>query len=98
MASEKILTATDLQEFLSCVIRGEVNDVQLMTRLTGRGCSVVEKHEFTAATKDRLRACELLGKMIGAFNQSDTSDGASIFLSTMEKIFSDKGDSASATA
>lgn len=87
MANEKILTATQLQEFLSAVVRGEVNDTQLMTRLIGKGCSVVEKHEFTASTKDRLRAAELLGKMIGAFDKAEASEGANLFLTTMEKIY-----------
>lgn len=87
MANEKILTAQELQEFLSSVINGQVNDIQLMTRLIGKGCSVVEKHEFTASTKDRLRAAELLGKMIGAFDKAEATDGASLFMSTMEKIF-----------
>ncbi len=86
MENEKILTATQLQEFLSAVIRGEVKDEQLMTRLIGGGCSVVENHKFTAAVKDRLRAVELLGKLIGAFDKTGANDTANIFISTLERI------------
>ena len=86
MATEKILTAEQLQEFLSAVIRGEVKDEQLMTRLIGKGCSVVENHKFTAAVKDRLRAVELLGKLIGAFDKTGANDTANLFISTLENI------------
>ena len=86
MATEKILTAEQLQEFLSAVIRGEVKDEQLMTRLIGKGCSVVENHKFTAAVKDRLRAVELLGKLIGAFDKTGANDTAKLFISTLEGI------------
>mgnify|MGYP002625395380 CR=1 FL=1 len=86
MKTEKILTATQLQEFLSTVIRGEVQDEQLMTRLIGKGCSVVEKHKYTAAVKDRLRAVEILGKLIGAFDRQDENTASNIFISTLERI------------
>ena len=92
MKTEKILTATQLQEFLSAVIRGEVQDEQLMTRLCGKGCSVVEKHKFTAAVKDRLRAVEILGKLIGAFDKTGANDTAKLFISTLEKIYGDVAD------
>ena len=85
MKTEKILTAEQLQEFLSAVIRCEVKDEQLMTRLIGKGCSVVENHKFTAAVKDRLRAVELLGKLIGAFDRQGENT-ANLFISTLENI------------
>ena len=95
MANEKILTATDLQEFLSSVIRGEVQDEQLMARLVGKGCSVIERHKYTAAVKDRLRAAELLGKIIGAFDKQEASD-ANIFISTLKNIWAHEDDGLSA--
>lgn len=89
MTKEKILTATDLQEFLSAVIRGEVQDEQLMTRLIGKGCSIVESHEYRASVKDRLRAAELLGKIIGAFDKQSGSDSGRLFLETMARVAAD---------
>ena len=94
MATEKILTAEQLQEFLSAVIRGEVKDEQLMTRLIGKGCSVVENHKFTAAVKDRLRAVEILGKLIGAFDKTGANDTAKLFISTLENISKELDDEA----
>ena len=94
MENEKILTATDLQEFLSAVIRGEVEDEQLMTRLCGKGCSVIERHEYRASVKDRLRAAELLGKLIGAFDKAEATDAGNIFISTLKNIWAhEDGDS-----
>ena len=63
----KTLEQSQLLEFLSMVVLGEVNDVQLMTRLTGKGCSVVERHEVRSPTKDRIKAAEILLKIGGAF-------------------------------
>ena len=94
MENEKILTATDLQIFLSSVIRGEVQDEVLMSRLCGKGISVVEKHKFTAAVKDRLRATEILGKLIGAFDKAEATDAGNIFISTLKNIWAhEDGDS-----
>ena len=87
MATEKILTATQLQEFLSAVIRGEVCDEQLLTRLIGKGISTIERHEYRASVKDRLRATELLGKLVGAFERQDTTNtAANLFVSTLERV------------
>lgn len=94
MQNEKILTATDLQIFLSSVVRGEVQDEQLMTRLIGKGCSVVERYEYRASVKDRLRAAELLGKIIGAFDKQEATDAGNIFISTLKNIWAhEDGDS-----
>lgn len=91
MAKEKILTATQLQEFLSAVVKGEVRDEQLMTRLIGRGCSVVEKYESRASVKDRLRAAELLLKIHGAFREKMEVEVSSAkwFAEELEKIWTE---------
>ena len=97
MKNEKILTATELQEFLSAVIRGEVQDEQLMTKLIGKGCSVIERHKYTAAVKDRLRAAELLAKLIGAFERQD-GDASNLFISTLERIYQNETQNNNVTA
>lgn len=89
----KTLEQSQLLEFLSMVVLGEVNDVQLMTRLTGKGCSVVERHEVRSPTKDRIKAAEILLKIGGAFDKTETKDsGAELLISTLEKICGDEGD------
>lgn len=75
------------------VVLGEVNDVQLMTRLTGKGCSVVERHEVRSPAKDRIKAAEILLKIGGAFDKTETKDsGAELLVSTLEKICGDERD------
>ena len=87
-SSDRVLGERALLEFLSDVVRGAVTDTQLMTRLIGKGCSVVEKHEYTASVKDRLKACELLLKISGAFNREDQQqDVGKLFADTLEAIW-----------
>ena len=91
-STEKTLNQTQLLEFLSAVVSGEVTDVQLMTRLTGKGTSQIERHETRASVKDRIRAAELLLKVHGAFREKlDVKvDSTAMFVSTLEKIWADE--------
>lgn len=98
MENEKILTATELQIFLSSVVRGEVQDEQLMARLVGKGCSVIERHKYTAAVKDRLRAAEMLLKVAGAFDKQEASDASNLFISTLERLYQNETQNNNVTA
>ncbi len=60
---EKTADAKEVMEYLTSVMRGEHSDEVL--RLIGDGVQV--KDSLIAATKDRLRAAELLGKRYGLF-------------------------------
>lgn len=87
-SSERVLDERALLEFLSAVVQGEVTDIQLMTRLIGKGCSVVERHEFRASVKDRLRAAEMLLKIKGAFNREEQgADAGKMFVDTLQAIW-----------
>lgn len=87
-STAKTLEQRELIEFLSSVVRGEVTDEQLMTRLTGKGCSQIERHEIRATIKDRLRAAELLLKVQGAFDKSESkATGAEWFARELEKAW-----------
>lgn len=90
--NEKTLEQSDLLEFLSSVVLGEVGDEQLMTRLTGKGTSQIERHELRASVKDRLRAAELLLKVQGAFrDRVDVKvDSSELFVRTLENIWHDE--------
>lgn len=79
---------SELLSFLSDVVRGVVCDEILMTRLTGKGCSIIERHEVRASLKERIRACEMLLKVQGAFRevQADSSASVDKFIETLEKI------------
>ncbi len=87
-STEKTLTQNQLLEFLSAVVKGEVCDQQLMTRLIGKGCSVIENVEIRASVQNRIRAAELLLKIQGAFKEVDQqNNSANLFVETLEKIW-----------
>ena len=89
-STEKTLTQSQLLEFLSAVVKGEVCDQQLMTRLIGKGCSVIENVEIRASVQNRIRAAELLLKIQGAFKEVDQqNNSANLFVETLEKIWHD---------
>ena len=89
-STEKTLTQSQLLEFLSAVVKGEVCDQQLMTRLIGKGCSVIENVEIRASVQNRIRAAELLLKIQGAFKEVDQqNNSANLFVETLEKIWQD---------
>ena len=95
MAKGKIMTSKELQEFLSEVVRGKASDEVCMTRLIGKGCSVLEKVSLSATTKDRLRAAELLLKVQGAFEHKEaTNSGADLYMRTLEEIWKKRNQSA----
>ena len=97
-SSEKTLTQNQLLEFLSSVVKGEVCDQQLMTRLVGKGCSVIENLEIRASVQNRIRAAELLLKIQGAFKQAaeDENSGAKLFVETLEKVWQHAQDESTA--
>lgn len=87
-STAKTLEQTELLEFMSAIVRGAVSDEMLATRLTGKGCSQIERHEIRASVKDRLRAAELLLKVQGAFDKSESkSSGAEWFAQELEKAW-----------
>lgn len=97
-STEKTLTQSQLLEFLSAVVKGEVCDQQLMTRLIGKGCSVIENVEIRASVQNRIRAAELLLKIQGAFKQvdEDENSGAKLFVETLEKVWQHAQDESTA--
>ena len=86
-STAKTLEQRELLEFLSAVVKGEVRDEQLMTRLIGKGCSVIERHEYRVAIKDRIRAAELMLRVQGAFDKrEDESNQSRLFVDTLAAI------------
>lgn len=83
---------SELLSFLSDVVRGVICDEMLMTRLTGKGTSVIERHEVRASLKERIRAAEMLLKVFGAFREQQADSSASVdkFIETLEKIERDE--------
>lgn len=89
-STEKTLTQSQLLEFLSAVVQGQVCDQLAMTRLVGKGCSVIENLEIRASVQNRIRAAELLLRIQGAFKEVDQqNNSANLFVETLEKIWHD---------
>lgn len=86
--SEKILSQQQLLEFLSAVVRGEVKDETVITRLIGKGQSIIEHVEYRVPTRERLNAATTLLKIQGAFNQVEqTTDAGKLLVDTLEAIY-----------
>lgn len=68
LEDEAIADATEVQKFLTSVMRGEITE-QLLTR---EGFLV----DARATAKDRIRAAELLGRAQGMFTPTSTDDAA----------------------
>ena len=84
----KTLEQEALLEWLSAVVTGEVRDEIIATRLTGKGCSVIERHEVRNLSQ-RLRAAEILLKIYGAFKRDEQS-GDSLFVATLQEIWKEE--------
>lgn len=60
-----------------------------MTRLVGKGCSVIEKFELRTPTQQRIRAIEILLKVFGSFRREEENKntGDSLFVQTLTRIW-----------
>jgi phage terminase small subunit len=70
--NKAVADAEETMRYLTSVLRGEVTDEIL--RLDGEGVQV--KDQIAAATKERLKAAELLGKRYGLFSDKVNISGA----------------------
>ncbi|QOV10927.1 terminase small subunit [Viridibacillus arvi] len=62
LKSERIADQTEVLQYLTSVMRGEIEDEQLLVVGDGDFGSSVEKHNKVADTSNRTKAAELLGK------------------------------------
>lgn len=69
--SEKIADATEVMEYLSSVMRGDMTEETL--RMVGEG--VQEITNVAVSAKDRLKAAEMLGKRYSMFTDKMNVDG-----------------------
>lgn len=67
ISNENIATVKDIEEFLTRVMNGEINEEVVVTIGTGEGRSYADKVDKQVAVKDRVRAAELLGKRYQMF-------------------------------
>lgn len=62
LKSERIADQTEVLEYLTAVMRGQIKDEQLLVVGDGEFGSSVEKHKKVTDTNNRTKAAELLGK------------------------------------
>lgn len=67
MESERVATAREVLEFLTSVMRGEIEEELTFVVGTGKGFSKIDKTHSKLLGKDRIKAAELLAKINGMF-------------------------------
>ena len=67
LESERTADVKETLEYMTAVMRGEKEDVVVVTVGTGKGFSKSEKVKVPISTRDRLKAAEYLAKIHGAF-------------------------------
>ncbi len=68
MASEKIAGIREIQERLTSILRGELQEEQVVVEGCGDGVSEAKVIQRQPQLKDVIKAAETLGKMQGAFD------------------------------
>ena len=65
LESSKIASQKEILEFLTAIVRGEHVDEVAMNIGKGQGITAAEKIELKVASKERIKAAELLAKING---------------------------------
>ena len=76
MASERIASATEVLEFITKAVRGEILEDVVVTEGEGDGYSSARIVKKQIAAKDRVKAAELLGKRYMLFTDKVNITGA----------------------
>ena len=66
--SKNTAEAQEIQEYLTKVIRGEIEEECIVVEGVGDGCSEARTINKIVTPKDRIKACETLAKMRGYFD------------------------------
>ena len=67
LESDRVATAREVLEFLTSVMRGEIDEELTFVFGTGKGFSKIDKTRSRLLGKDRIKAAELLAKINGMF-------------------------------
>jgi len=65
LESERIADATEVLQFLTAAMRGEIREDVVVTEMICDGCSEARIMDKQLSAKDRVKAAELLGKRYG---------------------------------
>ena len=72
---ENILSAIEIEEFLSLAIKGNIKEEVVVVEGTGDGCSDARIIKKQIGLKDRIKAAELLGKRYRLFTDKVEVEG-----------------------
>ena len=67
LESERIAKDKEVLEYITAVMRGETTEEVVMNIGTGKGFTKAEKIAAKVGAKDRLKAAEMLAKVLGMF-------------------------------
>ncbi|MCK1976060.1 terminase small subunit [Jeotgalicoccus huakuii] len=86
LKKKSIAEQDEVLQYLTSVMRGEMQDEELLVVSDGEFGSAVERHERKADTLQRTKAAELLGKRYGLFRdiQEVEHSGAVQFVDDIE--------------
>jgi len=65
LESDRIADATEVLQFLTAAMRGEIREDVVVTEMICDGCSEARIMDKQLSAKDRVKAAELLGKRYG---------------------------------
>lgn len=72
LESERVATTQEIQEYLTAVMRGELEEEVVVNVGVGKGYTRADKIKAQVGAKDRTKAAELLAKVRGMFiNKSE---------------------------
>lgn len=73
--SSKIMQASEIQETLTAMIRGESVEDVIVTEMTGDGTSKAVTVQKTASNADKIKAAQLLARMQGSLDYDVNVNG-----------------------
>lgn len=76
MKNEKIADGREVMEFLTSVMRGELQEEEILTVGVGEGITEPVKVKKEIYQKDRIKAADLLGKVYGIYTPSLSMDAS----------------------
>ncbi len=76
LKSQRTADATEVLEYLTRVMRGKQEDETFVIEGTGDGCSEARKMNVKVGTRDRNKAAELLGRVMGIFSDKLKLEGS----------------------
>jgi len=73
--SNRVASQKEVFEYLTKVMRGDLEEEVVVTEGTGEGCSEAKIIKKQVGAKDRIKAAELMGKVYASFTDKANIEG-----------------------